>query len=113
MMKRILTPFAAFVLGLLLATGCATPVEKMQAICEEFEEVAQQTDNCDKMANNLARAQKRFERALVDAKANPPTDAENDAMIDAISGCSRAILEITSGPCADNPKVREHARPNV
>ena len=109
MMKRILTPFAAFVLGLLLATGCATPVEKMQAICEEFEEVAQQTDNCDKMANNLARAQKRFERALVDAKANPPTDA----MIDAISGCTRAILEITSGPCADNPKVREHARPNV
>ena len=85
----------------------------MQAICEEFEEVAQQTDNCDKMANNLARAQKRFERALVDAKANPPTDAENDAMIDAISGCTRAILEITSGPCADNPKVREHARPNV
>lgn len=113
MIKCNLVSIVALAFALFLVAGCSSQSEKMKSICEDFEEVAQQTDNCDEMASSLERVQKRFARALDDAKNNPPADDEKDAMIEAVSGCTRAILEITSDPCSDNPAVRKHSRPSM
>ena len=112
-MKRNLISIVTLAFALLLVAGCSSQSEKMKSICDEFEEIAQQTDNCDAMASKLEKVQKRFSRALDDAKNNPPADDEKDAMIEAVSICTRAILEITSGPCSDNPAVRKHSRPSI
>lgn len=93
--------------------GCSSKADKMAETCAKFEEIAQLTDDCDKMAQRFDHARHRFARQIQDVKRHPPKGEEAERTIAAMQRCVQATLEIAAGPCGANQNIQKTAQEEI
>ncbi len=108
-MNRLFLPLSFF-LVLSSLSACASEQEKLDAICNDLQTISAMTDDCSKMASSLKPATAKFSEHLKQLNENVP-DSERLKLIDSVSKCNRAYLEIQTGSCADDSEVKS-ALPN-
>ena len=90
-----------------ILASCQSEQEKLSTLCSEIKAASAMTDDCDKMAQKLTPLKEKFKAANENFKNPPANDADRAAIIDTMSVCSRAYLEISTGTCATHEGVRK------
>ena len=87
-------------------TSCQSEQEKLASLCGDLKAVSAMTDDCDKMAKNLAPLIKKF-KAENKKLETAPAEADRAAILEAMSVCLSSYLTISTGTCSSHEGVRK------
>ena len=91
---------------LFIVCGCQDDRKRIDEICTDLTRVSKMTDDCQKMAKNLATVTERFKKMMARLENNVPDASEQTKYFDSMSVCLNAYLEISTGTCKDDPEVK-------
>jgi len=105
-MSRFFLPSAVCIAAMFTLFGCKGQLGSLQATCSDLLETSKMIDNCPGMAKRFSSQTKDF-HAQLEALKNIKDEASQEAYRDALSICTQAMMEITMGPCKNDPGILE------
>lgn len=107
-MNTKLISVPVFVALCAVLAACQSPTQKLYNVCEDIQEASSITSDCAEMATALHGASSSLSAALQDIqKVQNPNREDQENFIQSFALCSRALLEISVGPCKDDTQVKE------
>jgi len=97
-------PSAVCIAAALALFGCKGQLGSLQTTCNDLLETSKMIDNCPGMAKRFSTQSKAFHTQF-DAFQNIKDEARQEAYRDTLSICIQAMLEITMGPCKNDPGI--------
>lgn len=102
-MNRIVLSASIFMVILM---GCSSDRDKLEKICSEVESVALMTHDCSEMGTQLAPVTVSFMSTVNRIAREEPDENMRKSYVDVTSRCLRGYMEIETGTCGDNEKVK-------